>query len=107
MNDWPYYLGAVAGLTGVTVVTRASFFMLPARLRLPVQFERALRYAPACALAAVIAQGVLTAGGRPAIGLDNDRMWGLIATCAVATRTRQMLVLMAVGFSVFTILRVA
>ena len=53
-HDWGYLLAAFAGLTMATVVTRGSFFMLPARYALPAQIERALRYAPACALTAIV-----------------------------------------------------
>ena len=105
MHDWGYMLAAIAGLTVVTVLTRASFFMLPSRVQLPARVERALRYAPACALAAIVAPGVLTREQEIAIGWGNHQMWALLAAAAVFAKTRNMAAMMAVGLSVFTALR--
>jgi branched-subunit amino acid transport protein len=105
VNDWPYVVAAIVGLTVVTVLTRASFFLLPARIGLPPRVERALRYAPACALAATIAPAVLAKGGQVHLSVDNHQMWGLLAATVVATRTRSMVVVITVGMVVFTALR--
>ncbi len=107
LNDWTYMLIAIAGLTVVTVATRASLVMLPAHVQLPARVERALRYAPACALAAIVAPGVLTRDHEVVIGWGNDQMWALIVAAAVFAKTRNMMVMMAVGMGVFTMLRVA
>jgi branched-subunit amino acid transport protein len=106
-DHWPYMLIAIAGLTVVTVATRASFFMLPAQMQLPARVERALRYAPACALAAIVAPGVLTRDHDIVIGWGNDQMWALLASAAVFAKTRNMMVMMVVGMGVFTVLRLA
>ena len=79
--------------------------MLPAHVQLPARVERALRYAPACALAAIVAPGVLTRDHEIAIGWSNHQMWALLAAAAVFARTRNMMVMMAVGMGVFTFLR--
>ena len=105
LHDWPYLLAAIAGLTVVTVATRASFFMLPARIELPATVERALRYAPACALAAIIAPGVLARDHEVVIGWGNHQMWAVIAAAAVFARTRNMTAMMVVGMGLFTVLR--
>lgn len=107
LSDWTYMLIAIAGLTVVTVATRASFFMLPANVQLPARVERALRYAPACALAAIVAPGVLTRDHEVVIGWGNDQMWALLVAAAVFAKTRNMMVMMAVGMGVFTMLRLA
>jgi len=105
LHDWPYLIAAIAGMTITTVATRTSFYMLPARFELPPKAERALRYAPACALAAIIAQGVFTADQRPDISLGNHHMWALAAAWVVSMRTKNMLVIMSVGMAAFTALR--
>lgn len=105
MDSLPYMLAAIAGLTVVTVITRASFFMLPARIDLPERIERALRYAPACALTAIVAQGVLARDHRAYVAVDNNQMWALLAASIVFAKTRNMLAMMAVGMTVFTALR--
>lgn len=105
LHHWPYMLAAIAGLTIVTVATRASFFMLPSQVQLPARVEGALRYAPACALAAIVAPGVLTRDHDIAIEWGNDQMWALIIAAAVYAKTRNMIVMMTVGMGVFTFLR--
>ncbi len=49
---WIYVL--IAGLGGVTVVTRCFFFMVDQELPFPAWADRGLRYAPIAALSAVI-----------------------------------------------------
>lgn len=105
IHDWGYLLAAFAGLTAATVVTRGSFFMLPARFALPAQVERALRYAPACALTAIIAQGVLTRNHEPLLTIRNYQWWALVAAAAVFVKTRSMIAMITVGMALFTGLR--
>lgn len=104
-HDWGYLAAAVAGLTAATVITRGSFFMLPARFALPAQVERALRYAPACALTAIIAQGVLTRDQAPYLTADNYQWWAVLAAAAVFIKTRNMIAMISVGMALFTVLR--
>jgi branched-subunit amino acid transport protein len=98
-----YLVVAICGLT--TVVTRSSFFVLPARFTLPAKVERALRYAPACALAAIVAPGVVTKNGDLTIGWGNHELWAVLVAALVFVRTRNMLVMMAAGMALFTVLR--
>lgn len=100
-----YLTTGIVGLAVVTVLTRASFFMLPARVQLPPVVERALRYAPACALVAIIVPSVLAPSGDVSIAVDNYRMWAVAAGTAVFLRFRNMLTLMVVVMGVFTALR--
>jgi branched-subunit amino acid transport protein len=105
MHDVPYMVAAISGLAVVTVLTRSSFFMLPASVQLPSGLERVLRYAPACALAAIIAPGVMSHDGQVTIGWGNDQMWALLAAGVVFAKTRNMMLMMAVGMGAFTFLR--
>jgi branched-subunit amino acid transport protein len=50
-----------------TTVPRASFIVLGSRAALPAVVQRALRYAPAAALAAVVAPDIFISGGAPVI----------------------------------------
>jgi branched-subunit amino acid transport protein len=104
-NNWPFMLLAFAGLAVTTIVTRGSFFMLPARVDLPERVERALRYAPACALTAIVVPGVLTRHGELYLDVNNNQMWAVLAATAVFCKTRNMMFMMAVGMAVFTVLR--
>ena len=107
MTDAVYVVICVLGMFFVTLGTRASFFMLPERYKLPPRLERALRYAPACALAAIIAPGVLTTGpkGTPNFDVANPRLWGVVAAAAFFVWRRNMMAMMAVGMAVFTVVR--
>lgn len=104
-DDWAYLLIAFAGLTLTTVGTRSSFFMLPATLQLPPAVERALRYAPACALTAIIVPDILTREGDVFVSWHNNGLWAALIAAAVFLKTRNMMIMMAVGMVAFTVLR--
>lgn len=60
--DWTLWPILIAiGLA--TTLPRASFIVLGNRVSLPAVIQRALRYAPAAAIAAIVAPDVLLAGG--------------------------------------------
>ena len=104
-HDWTYMLVAIAGLTTVTFATRSSFFMLPASVRLPPSLERALRYAPVCALTAIVAPSIFTHDHHAYLSVHNYQMWALLAASVVFARTRNMVAMIVVGMAVFTALR--
>lgn len=104
-DDTAYVIAATIGLTLVTVATRSSFFMLPERFQLPPLLERALRFAPACALAAIVAPAVFTRDHHAYLSVHNNQMWAVLAAGAVFAWRRNMLLMMTVGMAVFTALR--
>jgi branched-subunit amino acid transport protein len=104
-DDLTYMLIAIGGLTIVTFATRSSFFMLPPSVQLPPMLERALRYAPVCALTAIVAPAVFSRDHHPYLSWHNNQMWAVLAASLVYARTRSMLAMMCVGMAVFTALR--
>ena len=100
-----YMAVAIVGLALTTIATRASFFMLPPSVSLPSRVERALRYAPACALTAIVVPGVFTRDGSFYLSVHNDQMWAVLIAAGVFYRTRNMMLMMAIGMAVFTVLR--
>jgi branched-subunit amino acid transport protein len=100
-----YMLIAIAGLTVITFATRASFFLAPERVRIPPVVERVLRYAPACALTAIVAPAVLTKNHQAFISVHNNQMWAVLAATVVFTFKRNMTLMVVVGMGVFTVLR--
>jgi branched-subunit amino acid transport protein len=96
---------AILGLTVVTVVTRSAFLVLGERFPLPERVQHALRYAPACALSALVAPEVLTAGGTLVLDPLNPRLAAGLVAVAVMVASRSMIMTMAVGMGVFTLLR--
>ena len=104
-NDWLYMAGAIFGLTIVTISTRGSFFVLPARYSMPVRIEKALRYAPGCALAAIVLPSVLVRSGHVYLHVDNYQLWAVLVASAVFAVKRNLLLMMGIGMLIFTVLR--
>lgn len=69
-----------------TTLPRASFIVLGNRVSLPPVVRRALRYAPAAALAAIVAPDVLVVSG--AFAPLNPKLAGVLAAIAVAVLSR-------------------
>lgn len=77
-----WMLIAIAGLTGVSVVTRTLFFISEREWPLPRWVDRGLRYAPVAALAAITAPDVLLQHGQFAPSWFDARLWGAAAAAA-------------------------
>jgi branched-subunit amino acid transport protein len=104
MNTLDTWL-VIIGLTAVTVGTRSFFLVLGDRIPLPERVQHALRYAPACALVALIAPEVLLSKGELVGSLTDPRLLSAVAAVACMLVTRSMVVTMAVGMAAFTLLR--
>lgn len=95
----------IVGLTAVTVVTRSAFLVLGERFKLPERVQHGLRYAPACALVALIAPEIALANGSLALAFGNPKLVAGLAAGALMVWTRSMIAAMAVGMLAFTALR--
>ncbi len=95
----------IIGLTLVTVATRNFFLVLGDAVKLPERMRHALRYAPACALTALIAPEVLTQHGAWAITLGNPKLIGAAVAVAVMLGSRNTLLTMALGMAAFLLVR--
>jgi branched-subunit amino acid transport protein len=102
---WPYLVVGILGLMVVTFLSRASFFLLPQRISLPAQVERALRYAPACAVMAIIVPSVMSRDRELVMAWDNYQMWAVVAGTALFYVRRNMLLMMVTTITVYTVLR--
>lgn len=98
MNDdislWLIFI--VLGLA--TTLPRASFIVLGNRFNLPPTLQRALRYAPAAALAAIVVPDVLLVGGS--VEPINPKLAAAIAAILVAIRWRNPWLPFIVGMAV-------
>jgi branched-subunit amino acid transport protein len=96
----------IVGLALSTLVTRASFLVAGARLRLSHRVEVALRYAPVCTLAAIIAPDVLLHGGA-AVDLSptNPRLLGVIAAGLWLCWSRHIVGCLAAGMAAYSLAR--
>ena len=90
-------------LCATTLLTRGSFIMAGDKGRLPATLQRALRYAPAAALAALIAPDLLLAQGE--IQPLNPRLIAGIVVGVVALRTRRPWLPFVLGMAVLIGLR--
>ena len=92
---------ALIGLA--TTLPRASFIVLGGRVRLPSVVQRALRYAPAAALAAIVAPDVLVVGGD-FLPL-NPKLAGVVAAVVAALLWRNPWLPFIAGMAVLLGLR--
>lgn len=86
-----------------TTLPRASFIVLGNRFSLPPGLQRALRYAPAAALAAIVASDVLVVGGS--LEPINPKLAAAIAVVLVAARWRNPWLPFIAGMAVLLGLR--
>ena len=102
MNDTSLWLIFV--LIGLaTTLPRASFIVLGNRVQLPPVLQRALRYAPAAALAAIVAPDLLVVDGS--VDLINAKLGGGIAAVGAALLSRNPWLPFIVGMAVLHGLR--
>ena len=91
----------ILGLTGVTVATRSFFLVLGERIALPERVQHALRYAPACALAAIIAPELFLTHGALQLDFGNPRLVAGVASVVIFATTRSTLASIFGGMAAF------
>jgi len=99
------YLILIALLTAATVVTRSFFFLIGGASKMPIWLQHALRYAPATALAAILAPDLLLSGDTLAVPWTNPKLLAAIAAALFFLRTRHLLGTIVMGMFCFTLLR--
>jgi branched-subunit amino acid transport protein len=95
----------IIGMTAVTTVSRAFFLFAGERMQLPQRVQRALRYAPAAALAAVVIPDVLWWHNQLMFSLHNYQLVAAAAGLLWFVWRRSMIETILVGMLVFTLLR--
>lgn len=96
---------AIVGMMLVTAATRAFFLLGGERAVLPERVQRALRYAPAAALVAVVLPDVLQTPQGLSFALSNHAFYGTVAGLAWFLWRRGMLGTIVVGMLAYTALR--
>jgi len=97
---------ATALLAVATVVTRSSFFLLGRAVKLPPRLQHALRYAPAAALAAIVAPDLLLSDGAVHLAWTNPKLMAALGATLFFLGTRHLLGTIVVGMGLFSLLRV-
>ena len=105
MGETAFGWALIAGMAVVAFLARAVFILPGSHLRLPPTAERVLRYAPAAALVAIIVPDLAYAHGVWAVSIDNPRLIGGVAALAIAAATRSILLTIAGGMLVLTLVR--
>ena len=105
MADWEIWL-VIGVLALATAATRSSFWLIGQHITIPKRVQEMLRYAPACALAAIIAPDLLLApDGNAVLDFSNLKLIsGVVATGYYLLR-RNMLETILFGMAFFTALR--
>jgi branched-subunit amino acid transport protein len=99
--------GVIAVLAIATAATRSAFWMIGHRVTIPKRMQEVLRYAPACALAAIIGPDLLLDGAGQLQSLpSNPKLLAGIAALGFYLWRRNMLQTILFGMLAFTILRV-
>ncbi len=91
----------IAGLAGVTVLTRCFFFILDRPWSLPAWAHRALHYAPVAALAGVVVPEVVMSNGQLVTTWQDARLFAALAGAAVYFWRRSVLVTLLLGMAVY------
>ena len=95
----------ILGISFSTVLTRAGFHLTSAPARLSPRLEAALRYAPACALVAIIVPDLIVRNGEIFLSLSNARLLAGCVSVGVFLVTRSVLGTIAGGMGAFWLLR--
>jgi len=87
----------ILGMSVATFGQRASFLLLPERVKLPLLLRQALRYVPAAVLTAIWAPELLLQKGVLSLALENERLLAGMVAIAVAWRLRATFVTIVAG----------
>ena len=97
----------IAVLVVATAATRSSFWVVGHHISIPKRVQEVLRYAPACALAAIVAPDLLLgSGGQLQLGVSNPKLLAGVAAVLFYLVRRDMLQTIGFGMLIFTVLRV-
>ncbi len=106
MSDLEIWI-TIFALVLATAITRSSFWMVGHHITIPPRVQEMLRYAPGCALAAIIAPELLmTAELQPVFNPLNIKLAAAIASGTYYLFRKSMLETIIFGMAVFTGLRI-
>jgi len=96
----------IAGLALVTLATRSLFLVIGDRVSLPARVRHGLRYAPVCALVALVVPQLVLTGPAMQLSLANPRLYAALVAAWVMHASRSMLAAMCAGMGALMLLRV-
>ncbi len=92
-------------LTLATLICRSTFWLVGQHVKLPKRVSEALRFAPACALAAILVPDFLTNQHQIDISLNNPQLVAGVCAAIFFLLRRSMLATIFFGMAVFTAVR--
>lgn len=104
MSDVEIWIVIVA-LALSTAITRSGFWLVGHKVTIPRRVQEMLRYAPSCALAAIIGPDLLLEPSTQAFTLLNAKVFAGIAAVGWYLWRRNMLETIVFGMLFFTALR--
>jgi branched-subunit amino acid transport protein len=105
MSDTVATWVAILGVSLTSLATRASFAAFGTRLALPPLVERALRFAPAAVLGALVVPALVLSHGQVDLGAGNQRLVAAGVGAVVMWRSRSMIASIVAGMAALTLLR--
>jgi branched-subunit amino acid transport protein len=104
--DWEIWI-VIGALALSTVLTRSAFALIGHRVAIPKRVQEMLRFAPACALAAIVVPDLVLGAGREiALSPANPRLVAGLLSVGFYLVRRDMLQTIGFGMLAFTLLRV-
>jgi branched-subunit amino acid transport protein len=95
----------IVGLALLTALTRGLFLALGDRIPVPARIQQGLRYAPMCALMAVVAPQLLLGGASMQFSIANPRLGAAVVAGAVMVWRNDMFSAMCAGMATLVLLR--
>ena len=102
-----YLLLVLVGLVVATFLTRATLLLVGERFKPSPRVESALRFAPICALAALIAPEIVVADGTVDLAFSNPRLVAALVATAFFLWKRSMVGCIVVGMLVIAAFRIS
>lgn len=105
MSDLEIWI-TIGVLAVATAATRSSFWLVGHHITIPKRVQEMLRFAPACALAAIVAPDLLLGSkGELDLAISNLKLVAGVASIAYYLLRRNMLETIVFGMLFFTGLR--
>lgn len=102
--DWVAW-ATIIGAGAVTLAARASFIVMPARIRVPAWFQRGLKYVGAAVLPALILPDVLFRELAAGDTVNVYRVIAALVAMIVAWRTSSIFATIGAGMVVLWLLK--
>lgn len=104
MSNFEIWL-VIACLALATVIDRSAFWLVGHHVNLPKRVQEALRYAPSCALAAIIVPDILLSENQMVTLLANPKLIASVLATGFFLWKRDMVLTIIFGMAVFTVIR--